>query len=383
MALFAARKDIVLPQTAPSGTSSQTIRFLVKQEKRRLEAITFKLRLTMAASAATGAAWGGLCGAVKEIRVVINDGPAGGGQRNVVQVSGIGCLSYVRQLGANIDRQTQVAYGSSGFPAGTSTTLELSYYVPIRHLGIAEPLANVLSLPLSSKFMATDVYVEVDLWDIAAGGTVFTANPPTYATTNPALIQTHLREVDEAFPYIRSEFRTDTGFSTNATANVPYEFTSGGFLTGFLIQGFSAALGNAATRSTLLSSGGQFRLEYGREVLMKSDEAFQQALNDLSVPEVYPDNESAVIASATLDNRMFSGESFFDFLSDLPNGDAFSLASVPDLNTDALGGDKFRIVFNDLASSSRPVHVTYHKLLSSRDAILSVVKDFAKKGAVA
>lgn len=390
MALFASRKDIVLPQTAPSGTSSQTIRFLVKQEKRRLEAITFKLRLTMAAAAATGAAWGGLAGVVKEIRIVINDGPAGGGQRNVVQVSGIGALSYVRQIGANIDRQTQVGYATTGFPLGTSTTLELSYFIPIRHLGIAEPLANVLSLPLSSKFMATDVYVEVDLWDIAANGTVFTANPPTFANQSPALVQTHLREVDEAFPYIRSELRTDTGFSTNATANVPYEFTSGGFLTGFLVQGFSAALGNAVTRSTLLSSGGQFRLEYGREVLMKSDEAFQQALNDISIPEVYPDSGLAITSTSTasvpdgrLQNRMFTGESFFDFLSDLPNGDAFSLASVPDLNTDALGGDKFRIVFNDLASSSRPMHITYHKLLSSRDAILGVVRDFAKKGAVA
>lgn len=385
MALFPARKDIVLPQTQPSGTAAQTIRFLVKQEKRRLEAVTFKLRLTTPATAPTGAAWGGLAGVVKEIRIVINDGPAGGGQRNVVQVSGIGCLSYVRQLGANIDRQTQIGYASAGFP--TSTTVEMSFYVPLRHLGIAEPLANVLSLPLSSKFMATDVYVEVDLQDIAAAasgsGPLFIANPPTYAASNPALVQTHLREVDENFAYIRSEFRTDTGFSTNAIANVPYEFTSGGFLTGFLVQGFNATVNNAATRSTLLSTGGQFRVEYGREVLMKTDEAFQQALNDLSVPEVYPANAAAVVASATLQNRMFVGETFFDWLSDLPNGDAFSLASVPDLNTDALGGDKFRLVFNDLAASTTPVHITYHKLLSSRDSIMTVLRDFAKRGATA
>lgn len=385
MALFSARKDIVLPQTNPSGSSAQTIRFLIKQEKRRLEAFTFKLRLTTLASAITGAAWGGLAAVVKEIRLVINDGPAGGGQRNVVQVTGIGCLSFVRQLGANIDRQTQVGYASSGFPV--STTVELSFYVPLRHIGFAEPLGNVLSVPLSSKFMATDAYVEVDLNDIGTAATpsgpVFSTNAPTYASTQPALVQTHLREVDEMFPYIRSEFRTDTGFSSNATANVPYEFTSGGFLTGFLVQGFDQALAAGAVRSRLLSSGGQFRVEYGREVLMKTDEAFCQALNDVSIPEVYPDVAAAIVTSATLQNRMFTGESFFDFLTDLPNGDAFSLASVPDLNTDALGGDKFRLVFNDLASASRPVHITYHKLLSSRDAILGVVKDFAKKGAVA
>lgn len=383
MSLFPSRKDIVLPQTNPTGTNAQTIRFLVKQERRRLAALTFKLRLTTAATAITGAAWGGLASVVKEIRVVINDGPAGGGQRNVVQVSGIGLLSFIRQIGVNLDRQTQVGYASSPGSIPLSTTVDLSFFIPLRNPMFQEPLGNVLSLPLSSKFMATDTYVEVDLWDIGAAGTVFTTNPPSYASTQPALLQTHLQEVDEAFPYLRSEFRTDTGFSTNAIANVPYEFTSGGFITGFLVQGFSANLTNTVTRSTLLSSGGQFRLEYGREVLMKTDEAFQQALNDVSVPLVYPDNAAAIATGGVLNSRMFTGESFFDFMTDMPNTDAFSLASVPDLNTDALGGDKFRLVFNDLGSSTRPVHITYHKLLSSRDQILQVVNGFAKKGATA
>jgi hypothetical protein len=80
---------------------------------------------------------------------------------------------------------------------------------------------------------------------------------------------------------------------------------------------------------------------------------------------------------------MLTGESFFDFLTDLPGLDAFSLARVPDLNTDALGGDKFRHVFNDLASASRPAHFTYHKILSSRTAVLDVVNRFAKQGATA
>ena len=278
--LFAKRKDIVPPQAQPSGAAAQTIRFLIKQEPRRLEALTFKLRLTTAAAAITGAAWGGLGGVVKEIRVVINDGPAGGGQRNVVQVSGVGALSFVRQLGLCLDRQTQVGYASTGFPL--STTIEMSYFIPLRHPSFQEPLGNVLAIPLSSAYLSTDVWVEVDLYDINAAQAVFTTNPPVYASTNAALLQTHLIEAPDSFPYLRSEFRTDTGFSTTATANVPYEFTSGGFLTGYLLQGFSGAIGNAITRSNLLSSGGQFRIEYGREILQKTDEAFVQALNDIS-----------------------------------------------------------------------------------------------------
>lgn len=378
--LYAKRKDIILPQTNPAGTGAQTLRFLIKQERRRLEAFTFSLSITPNATASTGAAWGGFGGIVKEIRLVVNDGPAGGGQRNLVQISGIAALSYVRQMGLNLDRSTQVGYASTGYP--TTGTIVMNYFVPIRHPSFQEPLGNVLAYPLSSTYTANDVYVEVDLWDIGAAGTVFTANPPSYPA-NAAQLQTHLVEIPDSFPYIRSEFRTDTGFSTNATANVPYEFTSGGFLTGFLVQGFSAALTNSVTRSTLLSAGGQFRIEYGREVLLKSDERFQQSLNDLSSTLVYPDADAAIGASATLDNRMFTGESFFDFITDLPHVDAFSLASCPDLNTDALGGDKFRLVFNDLASSSRPVHITYHKLLSSRESITGIVKGFEKAGATA
>jgi len=384
--LFAQRKDILLPQTAPSGTAAQTIRFLVKQERRRLEGFSFKLSVTTAATAITGAAWAGLAGIVKEIRLVINDGPAGGGQRNLVQISGPACLSYIRQLGLNLDRETQRGYAAAGFPV--STTCQLTFFVPIRHPSLQEPFRQVLSYPLSSTYSANDAYVEVDLNDITAGGTVFTTNPPTYAPTQPALVQVHLAEVPDSYPYIRSEFRTDTGFSTSATANVPYEFTSGGFLTGFLVQGFSAAIAAATTRSTLLNSGGQMRVEYGREVLIKTDENFQQSYNDISAQLVYPQGESTTAAAAissaaspALQNRQFAGETFFDFLTDLPGSDAFSLASCPDLNTDALGGDKFRLVFNDLASATRPVHITYHKLLSSRSQIATVVEGFVKRGA--
>lgn len=391
--LFQKRKDIIFPVTNPAGTGAQTIRFIVKQERRRLEGFTFRLTMLCAATAATGAAWGGYPGIVKEIRLVVNDGPGGGGQRNVVQVTGPACLSYCRQIGLNLDRNTQALYGAGGFPSGATTEVTMFFYVPLRHPGFQEPFGNVLSFPLSSTYSANDATIEIDLYDIAASGTVFLANPPTYATTNPALVQTHLVEIPDSFPYIRSEFRTDTGFASNATANVPYEFTSGGFLTGFLLQGFSAALGNAVTRAGLVNINGQMRIEYGREVLMRTDEPFQTALNDISCVHVYPNFGSAVAASSQLDNRMFpwnstfirphNGETFFDFLTDMPGMDAFSLASLPDLNPDSLGGDKFRLVFNDLASTTRPMHITYHKLLSPRAAISNIIDGFAKRNATA
>jgi hypothetical protein len=63
--------------------------------------------------------------------------------------------------------------------------------------------------------------------------------------------------------------------------------------------------------------------------------------------------------------------------------DAFSLASCLDLNADALGGDKLRLYFNDLAATTRPIHVTSHRIVSPRGVVLDVVDKLAKAGATA
>lgn len=348
--------DIVQPDAQPSGTAAQTRTFRIKQEARRLEAIVLRLGLTTAAGAITGAAFAGLAGVVKEIRVRVNDVL---GSRNAVQVSGMGLLGYVSNVVGHLSRKTQVAYASAGFP--TSTTIYIDFLIPLRHPQFAEPVGNQLSIPLSQRFLGEDLIVEVDLNDIAAAGAVFTTNPPSYASTNPLLLHTVLREVPETVPYIPSELRTDSYVPTS-TASPAYEFPSSGFLTGFLIQGVSAtALGNAVTRAGLLSTGGQYRLEYGRDLLARTDESFAVAINDYSRP-VYPANAAAVITSATLPNRNFDGEVFFDFINDGIGTEDFAVGSIIDLNTQALGGDKFRIVWNDHASTSRAAFITYHKL---------------------
>lgn len=405
--LYPKRKDILFPNNAVSGTGAQTISFTIRQEKRRLEAVTVRLRVSTASTAWTGGAWGGLAGLVKEIRIAINDGPAGGGSRNMVQISGIAALAWIQQQGLVLDRQTQACYGSgSGAALATSTTYELCYYVPLKHPGIQEPLSNVFSLPLSSTYLGGDVTVQVDLYDATIANTVIFGNTassqPTYASVNPITIQTHLAEIPDNFPYLRSELRTDQGWAPLATSNATYEFTSGGFLTGVLMQGLSGDLGtsssSAVTRTTnftgyvgatgsptpLLSSGGQIRLEYGREVLFKTDESYMQSINDLSRANLYPIEPLSVASSGSkLDTHTFMGEVFFDWLSELVTQDSFSLASCLNLNTDALGGDKFRVVFNDLAASTRRCHFTYHKILSPLSVVTDVIGKASKLGITA
>lgn len=360
--LYRRRKDIILPTAQPSGTAAQTLTFRIKQEQRRLDGFIFRLNLTPNAVAATGAAWGGYGGIVKEIRVRVNDVI---GTRNAVQVSGTGILSWVRENLGFLDRDTQSVYGSAGFPLVASTaTINTSWYVPLRHPLVDEPYGNYLSLPLSQKYLGDDVIVEVDLWDIAAAGTVFTATPPTYTAGTSASILTLVREVPESWGYIPSELRTDT-WIPSVVSNAAYEFTSNGYLTSALFQGFSGSTyGNAITRKAMVAAGGQMRFEYGREILMREDESFNQVLNDLS-KQTYPSQVLANIAASNLKDRFFTGENMFDFLADLPSNGAFSVASVPNLYTSALGGDKARVILND-ASASMFASVTMHRLLPAK-----------------
>jgi hypothetical protein len=282
-----------------------------------------------------------------------------------VQVSGVGLLSWVRENVGFLDRDTSAVYRSTGFPILASTpTIDVSYYVPIRHPLIEEPFGNYLSLPLSQKYLGDDVIVEVDLYDISTSGPVFSANVPTYSS-NAASIQTLVREVPESWGYIPSELRTDY-WTPTVTASAAYEFTSNGYLTGALLQGFStSAIANSTTRTAITGSGGQIRFELGREILFRDSEQFNKVANDLS-KYTPPSIILANIASSTLYAQNFVGETFFDFLSDLPGNSAFSVASVPNLYTSSLGGDKARLILNDAASTTIGIQVTQHRLLPAK-----------------
>lgn len=359
--LYKRRKDILLPAVQPGAATNTafTLSFKLKQEPRRLEAFALQIELTNQAAAATNAAWGGYAGIVKEIRLKVNDKV---GSRNLIQISGVAAVGWQKQNLGFIDRQSQGVFGSAGFPtAAAQGTTVCTWFVPIRHPLIGEPFGNYLSLPLSAQFLGEDPTIEVDLWDTVAGGTVFAANSPTYIANNPCTLQTYVREVPEDFGYIPSELRTDSWLPTS-TANAAYEYGSNGYLTQTLIQGFSTAtLGNATTRASLLAAGGQLRFEYGREVWTRDNESFNIMLNDLSM-QTYPQQVLANIAASQLNTRNMA-DMFIDFLSDLPGTQAFSAASVANLYTSALGGDKARLVFNDHASTTRLAHITNHRLL--------------------
>ena len=351
--------DILTPDVAPSGTAALTTRFRLRQENGvRVENLNLKLRLTTAATAITGAAWGGFLGVIKEVRVIANDAL---GKRNVVRMSGIALAMFAQQNYLTLDGNTQVAYASAvSYP--TSAVLEITVPIPLRHPGFGDPFGNQLSLPLSSRFIGDDVMIEVDLNDLVAGGAVFTTNPPSYNATEPLLLEVDYREVPEAVPYIPSELVSDLSPAFAGTSKQNFELPTGGYLTQLGVQGLSADFANGVTRSALVAVGNQYQIDLNRKRLRTTNQEFIQAKNDRS-RAVYPRNAAANIASSFLFARAFTGEAFFDFVTADHGYDVYSVASAVNLDPAVTGSNKLRVTFADLANSSFRAHYHYHKLL--------------------
>jgi hypothetical protein len=361
--------DILLPETAPSGTAAQKITFKLKQENGvRVETLNLKLRLTTASSAITGAAWGGFVGVIREVRVIANDVL---GKRNVVRMSGIALAMFAQQNLLNLDGNTQVAYANAvSYPL--STTLEITIPICLRHPSFGDPFGNQLSLPLSGNFIQDDATVEVDLNDLTAGGAVFTTNPPTYNATNPLTIEACYREVPESVPYIPSELISDNSPAFGGTSKQYFELPAGGFLTQLGVQGLSADFDDTISRQALVNPGNQYQIDLNRKRLVTTDQEFVQARNDRARVS-YPRSVSAVIGSSFLHNRMFTGEAFFDFVTADHGFDVFSVASAVNLNPSVTGGNKLKFTFADLSNAAYRAHFHYHKLLPVRDSDINTL----------
>lgn len=341
------------PDSNPGTFSAaKTYTFRIGQQRRRLDAILLQLSVTNDASTAANA--DGVSGLVKEVRVIANDVL---GKRNVVKCPGSALIAYVRNNLGRLDRYTQSAMGAGS--AGTltaSATMLCHFWIPLRALFIQEPYANLTSLPLSSSWIKEDVIVEVDL---RAASEVYSAGAPTASAIGAVALY---RDVPDNIPYIPSELITDP-ISFGAAARQEYQFGQSGFLTQALIQGYvSATYANTATRVQLLSAAGILSFEYGRTVLRRGPESLLRAINDYSQNVVGAEG-NGLITGNQMERRTPIGEVMFDFVTDFPETDAFSIFSILNLSKDALGGDVARIVWSDWANTGYQGRITYHKLL--------------------
>ena len=343
---FTSTDTIAAPATAT------TLRARIPRQRRRLEGMMLTVTFTNAA-AMTGAAADSYAGGVKEIRLNINDAR---GKRNMIQVNGPALLSLIQNEGVQLDRYAIYGYGQALTHAASNYVV--NFFIPCAHPQIAEPFKALTSLPLSSDFLADDPELQIDFRSTTAGGEWATTNGPTAIACKLTAI---LRDAPDTLPYLPSEIVTDR-FVATATSQARYDVANSGFLTGLLIQGYSATTyDDTITRVDPVSAGGRLRLDYGQEIFKETYPEALIGLNDMS-------RACAVIKGAVsieTDKRLFTGEYFFDFLTEAAGQDNFSIYSALNLNPQALGGDRLKLIFNDLASASYLVQITHHKLLAS------------------
>ena len=328
-------------------TAAQTLSYRIRQENRRLEYILFHFRETTGGVAPTGNG-DGLGGRVKEVRLRVNDVK---NSRNMIQARGPALLSFARNNVERLDRETQRGYAGGNISASASIWTTIPIF--LRHPLVNEPFGNQLSLPLGKKLKDEPV-LEIDL---RADSEVFSANVPTGLV---AALTFGYRDVPEDVPYIPSELRTDT-FDVASVGKATFEMGSVGILTQMLIQGYSAkTYANNITRTILADFPNLISVEYGRTLARRNIFHGIQALNDYSI-DTYPNDGTA--GSAQLFQRNMQGESFYDFFADLPIQDGWSINSAFNLDPYALGGDKFKVIWNDWTNASAQAVITYHRLL--------------------
>jgi hypothetical protein len=339
--------------TLASLTANQVVTVDFKQEQRRLEAIIVAVGATTGAGAAGN--HDGYAGLIKQIRLKVKDVS---GDRNMIRVSGPALLSYVRNMTGFIDRQS---FRSCSISQIASLAQSVCFFIPVRHMGIAEPYGHVTSLPLSSTFLGGEPRLEIELNPAAS---VWSAGAPAAATVKVLGI---FREVPESLPYVPHELVTED-WTPGSAAKQIYPLDGPGFLASVFVMGYNnIAYSNAIQRISLLAAGGTLMYDYGRQTRRKYDDDFIMCLNDQTQLQLQ------AVAADNLTNRQYAGEYFIDFLTDYLGQDAFSINSLQNLNTDALSGDKARLVFDTFAGNYL-ARITTSKFLARTKAALDALK---------
>jgi hypothetical protein len=346
---FKLNTQVLTPSNAsPALTSASTVSAVIQMQKLRLEGFWVDFKYTNHGTAPADGGPDGAAGFIKEIRLRVNDRA---GARNAVKITGPGVLSFVQNNVGYLGRASSFSYGNDvHLVAGA--TYQVMIYVPIRPLWMEEPFGNLMSIPMDNTQLNENAVIEVD---IRSASEVQQTNLSTASTIKITAV---LRDVAPNVPYITSELVSDK-FKPTTTSGARFELPQAGFLTQLLIQGYSSdTYATTVTRADTLSSGGFLSFEYGRNVERKYYRELLQETNDLTRFA----NPGA--SGSDLAKRVFTDEYFVDFITDTPQGNAFSVESLPNLNADALGGDRAAIVFADYANAAYQAVITRHSILA-------------------
>jgi hypothetical protein len=314
-----------------------------------LEAIILTVSVTSTAAATTPTTHA-LHNLVQKVALEVNEGAEG--TRAVVNAAGISLVEWARQCYGFDSRVNVAGYQNAMSSAGTYTIV-----IPIflRHPLVSDPHGTKLCLPLQR-------YGSNPQLKITLGAVSDVANTLPGVTTASIEATFISRDVTDAnFPHWRSELVTDN-LTWNAGTDVQYQFPAGGFLTGFLHQGFTDSTYRTGG-AVLNSTSERWKVMWKDRTWADATEATHRAIHDFGNVTF----GSSVYTSGPKD---FANSFYSDFMADMGLFDVFSLASVADVTPETLRGNYLKLIAG-LVGSTKYGRLTRHKLLVSPEELIS------------
>ena len=349
---YTENKTITTAVTPNWGASKTTYSLRIPQSRRRLEGIQLEVQFTTPAAVPT-VTIDAFYNIISEVRLRVNDVL---GSRNLIQAPSSQLIQFNRDQGAAIDRHSLVG----NRPLVAAKIYRIVVPIWIRHPGVAEPVGNLLALPLDQ--LNEDPILE---FDIAPNSDCATANPSVYI---PLIRATLLyREIDPAVKYMPTELVTSK-WTVPAAGRQSFELSNGGFLSSITLDNYTtfpnvrAALWSSMDHELQIDSGTTALRRYFPDILDSLNDcvAGNQMYGDKWVsPSGLVDTTGsyATIGGASL------GHSFIDFLFDDSFGGAVSPGSMLNLNQIPMGGDKVKVTGTNF-SGAGTIAVTTHKFLT-------------------
>ena len=336
------------------GASKQTITLRIPQSRRRLEGIMLETQFTTPAAVPTYVtALDGFLNIYSEIRLRVNDVL---GSRNMIQCPSSQLIQFNRDQGNSLDRWTM----TSTRPGVAATTYRIFTPIWIRHPAVAEPVGNLLAIPLDQ--LNEDPILELDL---APNSDCASANPSILV----ALIRATLiyREIDPAIKYMPTELVTSK-WTLPGSGRQSFELSNGGFLSSLTLDSYTTF---PTVRSSLWTGmDHEIQVDSGSTALRRYYPDILDAMNDTvcgnqmfgasfySLTTLFDTS-----ASPTFFGGSGRGHNFIDFLFDDTFGGAVSPGSMLNLNQIPMGGDKVKVTGTNF-SAAGTIAVTTHKFLT-------------------
>ena len=292
-----------------------------------------------------------------EARLRVNDVL---GSRNLIQCPSSQLIQFNRDQGNAIDRHSL----AGNRPQVADKKYRMFVPIWIRHPAVAEPVGNLLALPLDQ--LNEDPILELDV-----------ASNLECAGTNPSVSLEYIRavliyrEIDPAVKYMPTELVTSK-WTLPGSGRQSFELSNGGFLSSVTLDTYTTFPG---TRAVLWSSfDHEIQIDSGSTALRRYYPDILDSMNDTVIgnqmfggtwfsASALIDTGGATSGYVVGSGGIGLGHSFVDFLFDDSFGGAVSPGSMLNCNTIPLGGDKIKITGTNF-SAAGTIAVTTHKFLT-------------------